>query len=98
MLKTIESNYGDDDDQNNNDYGCFEVRGDIEFLEGQYINNVNEETEYDGGEEDNNNEIDSDNLSYEELIVLEEIIGAGKRGVSEEEFSSCLRPFKFQSI
>ncbi|XP_039056176.1 E3 ubiquitin ligase BIG BROTHER-related-like [Hibiscus syriacus] len=95
MLETIESNYDNDDDQSNNGYEYFEVKGDLEFLDGRYINDINEDTEYD---DEDDNEIDLGNFSYEELIAWEEIIGVVKKGVSEEEFSSCLTPFKFRSI
>ncbi|GMI90238.1 hypothetical protein HRI_002693100 [Hibiscus trionum] len=108
MLDTIESNYDDVDDSStsydqssNNDYEYFGARVDLEFLERQYSNDVDEDTEYDYNEEDysdDDDEIDLDGFSYEELIALGEIIGVEKRGLSKEEISSCLVPFKFRSI
>ncbi|GMI82936.1 hypothetical protein like AT3G19910 [Hibiscus trionum] len=100
MLETIGSNYDDDDNDqsNNNDSEYFGVGDDLEFLEGQYIDNVVEDMEYDNSEEDDDDEIDLDDFSYEELIALGEMIGIVKRGLSEDEISSCLVPFKFRSI
>ncbi|XP_030444189.1 E3 ubiquitin ligase BIG BROTHER-related [Syzygium oleosum] len=42
-------------------------------------------------------DIDPDELSYEELIELGEIIGEEKRGLSLEQIGKCFRPFTFQS-
>ncbi|KAL4333653.1 hypothetical protein GQ457_07G022850 [Hibiscus cannabinus] len=104
MLDSIYDDNGDSsasyDQSINNDYECFEARGDLEFFERQYSNDVDEDTEYDYNEEeeDYDDDIDLDDFSYEELIILGEIIGVEKRGLSEEEISSCLVPFKFRSI
>ncbi|GMI90855.1 hypothetical protein HRI_002754800 [Hibiscus trionum] len=87
------------DQSNNNDYECFEARGDLEFLNRQYSNDVDEDTEYDHNEEeDYDDEFDLDDFSYEELIALGEIIGVEKRRLSGEEISSCLVPFKLRVI
>ncbi|XVF64519.1 hypothetical protein PTKIN_Ptkin09bG0175700 [Pterospermum kingtungense] len=96
MLETIES---DDEEasyesNNNNNYEYseegLEAGGDLDFLEGEDSNDDEDlEEEFD--------EIDPDDLSYEELIALGEIIGVEKRGLSEKEISSCLVPCKFQS-
>lgn len=42
-------------------------------------------------------DIDPDELSYEELIELGEIIGEEKRGLSLEQIGKCFRPCTFQS-
>ncbi|XVE95520.1 hypothetical protein REPUB_Repub02eG0104500 [Reevesia pubescens] len=102
MLETIESDDSEEYDSeashesnNNNDYEYFEslqAGGDLESqLEGQDSND-DEDME---SEED---EIDLDDLSYEELIALGEIIGVEKRGLSQNEISSSLVPCKFQSV
>lgn len=89
VLETIES---DDDDEevsyerNNNDYAY------------EYFEEEEEEGNDDEDMEEEFNEIDPDDLSYEELIALGEIIGVEKRGLSENEISSCLVPCKFQSV
>ncbi|CAL0319402.1 unnamed protein product [Lupinus luteus] len=57
------------------------------FLEGEGSN-------YDEMEED---EIDPDELSYEELLELGEFIGKENKGLSRNEISSCLYPYTFQS-
>ncbi|XP_048130369.1 E3 ubiquitin ligase BIG BROTHER-related-like [Rhodamnia argentea] len=41
--------------------------------------------------------IDPDELSYEELIELGEIIGEEKRGLSLEQIGKCFRPYTFRS-
>ncbi|OMO50421.1 Zinc finger, RING-type [Corchorus capsularis] len=100
-LESIESDSEEEEydseasyESNNNDYEYFErleAGGDLGFLEGQDSNDDDEDME----DED---EIDPDDLSYEELIALGEIIGVEKRGLSQNEISSCLVPCKFQSI
>ncbi|KAE9608981.1 hypothetical protein Lal_00020216 [Lupinus albus] len=58
------------------------------FLEGEGSNYDEMEMEED--------EIDPDELSYEELIELGEIIGKENRGLSRNEISSCLYPYTCQ--
>ncbi|XP_022766337.1 E3 ubiquitin ligase BIG BROTHER-related [Durio zibethinus] len=96
MLETIESDDNSESsyESNNNDYEYFEgleAGGDLEFVEEQDSND-------DEDMEDEEDEIDPDDLSYEELIALGEIIGVEKRGLSQDEISSCLIPCKFQSV
>ncbi|OIV96665.1 hypothetical protein TanjilG_09207 [Lupinus angustifolius] len=57
------------------------------FLEGEGSN-------YDVMEED---EIDPDELSYEELLELGEFVGKENKGLTRNEISSCLYPYTFQS-
>lgn len=66
-----------------------EEEADIEFLEGE-DSNSDQETEED--------DTDSDELSYEELVALGEIAGVENRGLSVDEISSSLRPYKSESV
>lgn len=77
-----ESSFDDDGSESNADFFESQEFGseDLQFLEGD-----DEEME----EED---EIDPDDLSYEELIELGEFIGEEKRGLSVNEIQSCLNP------
>ncbi|XP_075512661.1 uncharacterized protein LOC142548235 [Primulina tabacum] len=62
----------------------------IGFLdEDQYDFDYNEEMEED--------DIDPDELSYEELIALGEMVGAESKGISEAEISKHLNPLTCQS-
>ncbi|GAB4845320.1 hypothetical protein Ancab_038728 [Ancistrocladus abbreviatus] len=54
-----------------------------------------ESSESDQMEED---EIDPDQLSYEELIALGEIVGEESRGLSEEQISSSLHPYVCKNV
>lgn len=67
----------------------FSEDADIEFLEGEDSN-----SEQDVEEDDT----DSDELSYEELVALGEIAGVENRGLSVDEISSSLRPYKSESV
>lgn len=67
--------FGEEDDELN------------EFLEDQERNSNIEEDDF-LEEED---EIDPDQLSYEELIALGEFIGVEKRGLTPTEISTCLK-------
>ncbi|XP_010515040.1 PREDICTED: E3 ubiquitin ligase BIG BROTHER-related-like [Camelina sativa] len=67
--------YGEDEDEIN------------EFLEDQESSNFNPEEDDLLEEED---EIDPDQLSYEELIALGDFIGVEKRGLTPTEISTCL--------
>ncbi|XP_050213113.1 E3 ubiquitin ligase BIG BROTHER-related [Mercurialis annua] len=85
---------GDFSSQENNetiDYEFFESQ-DLGFLEGYDSNSDDEDM---GDEED---DIDPDELSYEELIALGEFIGEEKRGLSKEEISKCLNPFNYKCL
>ncbi|KAF7816834.1 E3 ubiquitin ligase BIG BROTHER-related-like [Senna tora] len=90
MLSTIDSEESSDDDESESSFDEdadfsesqeFELE-DLQFLEGEGSN-------YEEMEED---EIDPDDLSYEELIELGEFIGEEKRGLSANEIPSCLYP------
>ncbi|KAK7311544.1 hypothetical protein RJT34_09759 [Clitoria ternatea] len=86
MLSTIESESDEyiSDSSFDND--------DSDFLESQeFDNDEDDEMEV---EED---EIDPDELSYEELIELEEFIGEEAKGLSANEISLCLYPYTCQS-
>lgn len=87
----FEDDDNDDEDDyefNAEDYEYFSSRGiegDFGLLEGE------DSSSYYGMEEED--EIDPDNMSYEQLIELGEIIGEEKRGLSADQVSSCLQPF-----
>ncbi|KAJ0085081.1 hypothetical protein Patl1_08318 [Pistacia atlantica] len=100
MLTTIESESSDVDDQtdeeetfeNNYEYleGHNEFEAELEFLEGQDSNSEAD----DAMDEDEEDDIDVDELTYEELMALGEFIGEEKRGLSLNEISKCLHPSK----
>ncbi|KDP32837.1 hypothetical protein JCGZ_12129 [Jatropha curcas] len=77
------------EEYNGNDYEFFESQ-ELEFLEGQDSNSDEDDMEED--------DIDPDELSYEELIALGEFIGEEKRGLSMDEISKCLKPFKHKCV
>ncbi|XP_061358425.1 E3 ubiquitin ligase BIG BROTHER-related-like [Gastrolobium bilobum] len=95
-LATIQSDEDASDSSFNND------DGDADFLESQEFETNNpflegEGSNYDEEMEMEEDDIDPDELSYEELIELGEFIGEEKRGISANEISSCLSPYTYQS-
>ena len=92
-LETDSSEETDDDLDEDEDSSDFfpnhEVEEGLEFLEGEGSNS-DEDMEED--------DIDPDELSYEELIALGEIVGEESRGLSVEEISISLRPCKYHSF
>lgn len=100
MLETIvseteeessDSSYVSNDDMNDRindeDFEFFQNQGfeeEREFLE-------NEDMDQDDG-------LDVDELSYEELIALGEIIGVEKKGLSLNEVSSCLQSYVYKTM
>ncbi|TKY74265.1 E3 ubiquitin ligase BIG BROTHER-related [Spatholobus suberectus] len=98
MLTTIESegdeylsdsSFDNDDDGDPDFLESQEFGTDLQFLEGEGSNDDDEmEVEED--------EIDPDELSYEELMELGEFIGEETRGLSANEISLCLYPYKCQ--
>ncbi|XP_073225271.1 uncharacterized protein [Cicer arietinum] len=72
-----------------------ESENDDDFLEdeGSFIDDDDD----DGEMEMEEDEIDPDELSYEELIELGELIGDEKRGLSANEISSCLNSYTSQT-
>lgn len=87
ILTTIESD--SDEDEIEEDSSESNDDNDYEFSEGQDTNS-DEDMEED--------EIDPDELSYEELIELGEFIGQEKRGLSLNEISTCLHPCTYKSL
>lgn len=88
----------DEEEINDNYYEYFDSNGfgededEInEYLEDQESNSYVEEDDF-LEEED---EIDPDQLSYEELIALGEFIGVEKRGLTQTEISTCLKPSSY---
>ncbi|CAN1768315.1 E3 ubiquitin ligase BIG BROTHER-related [Linum perenne] len=87
-----------DSDAYGNDYEYFDIEQEAEFdgflEEGQGSNS----DDYDDGMEED--EIDPDDMSYEELLALGDLIGKEKRGLSLEQISAagCLRPRKLLEL
>ncbi|KAJ6954305.1 hypothetical protein NC652_005904 [Populus alba x Populus x berolinensis] len=76
-----------------NDYEFFESQefeSEMEFLQEGQDSNSDEDMEED--------EVDPDELSYEDLMALGEFIGQEKRGLSRNEIYRCLRPCKYASL
>ncbi|KAL2339780.1 hypothetical protein Fmac_007720 [Flemingia macrophylla] len=98
MLATIES----DSDECASASSFDDDDGDPDFLESQEIE---PELQFLGGEGSSDDdemevedEIDPDELSYEELMELGEFIGEETRGLSANEISLCLHPYTCQSV
>ncbi|KAI4337841.1 hypothetical protein L6164_016210 [Bauhinia variegata] len=79
-------NDADYDDEAADFFRSQSLEGDLQFLESEGSN----EDENEDMEED---EIDPDDLTYEELIELGEFMGAERRGLSANEIPSCLHPY-----
>ncbi|XP_034675281.1 E3 ubiquitin ligase BIG BROTHER-related [Vitis riparia] len=93
-LESDSSDETDDDEDSDDDSNDFfpnshETEEGLEFLEGEGSN-----SDQDMEEDD----IDPDQLSYEELIALGEIVGEESRGLSMEEISASLRPYTCHSL
>ncbi|KAK9271430.1 hypothetical protein L1049_027021 [Liquidambar formosana] len=92
-LSSIESDGDDDESISSCDDDPFfaspEVEAELEFLEGESSNTEMEMEE---------DEIDPDELSYEELMALGEIVGEESRGLSAEQISACLCPYICYSV
>ncbi|GFZ00447.1 RING/U-box superfamily protein [Actinidia rufa] len=70
-----------------------EMEAELEFSEGE--DDSSGDGDYDELMEED--DIDPDELSYEELIALGESVGDENRGLSLEQISSCLRPIAADS-
>ncbi|KAJ8762792.1 hypothetical protein K2173_022921 [Erythroxylum novogranatense] len=95
-LPSIESEIEEDGEtetssQNyDNDYEFFEgleFEGDVEYTESQDSSSDQDMEE---------DEVDPDELSYEELVALGEFVGEEKRGLSLTQISKCLLACKYQ--
>ncbi|TKY56122.1 E3 ubiquitin ligase BIG BROTHER-related [Spatholobus suberectus] len=88
-----DSSFDDNDDYNDDGDADFflsqEFETDLQFLESE---GSNDDYDDEGMEED---EIDVDELTYEELIELGDFIGQEKRGLSANEICSCLHSHTF---
>ncbi|WVZ18840.1 hypothetical protein V8G54_006162 [Vigna mungo] len=110
MLSTIESESdeylsdssidNDDDDGDPDFVESHEFDSDLQFLEDEESNDNDDDDDDDDEEEEEmeveEDEIDPDELSYEELMELGEFIGEETRGLSENEISMCLNPYTWQ--
>ncbi|GFY90457.1 hypothetical protein Acr_07g0006540 [Actinidia rufa] len=88
---TMLENDSDGEDDDDDDENILEMEAELEFLEGEDDSYGNYEELM---EED---DIDPDELSYEDLIALGEIVGDENTGLSLEQISSCLRPISADS-
>lgn len=89
LLPTIFQTNSDELESDSSDETDDEEDEGLEFLEGEGSN-----SDQDMEEDD----IDPDQLSYEELIALGEIVGEESRGLSMEEISASLRPYTCHSL
>nr|KYP45679.1 RING finger protein 44 [Cajanus cajan] len=88
-----ESSFGDNyDDEDAEFFLSQEFEADLQFLESEGSND-----DYDDEGMEEEDEIDVDELTYEELIELGDFIGQEKRGLSANEISSCLHSHTFHS-
>ncbi|XP_028775046.1 E3 ubiquitin ligase BIG BROTHER-related-like [Neltuma alba] len=79
-----ESSFEDDEDEDADFSESQEFEfGDLQFLEGEGSNDEDMEED----------EIDPDEMSYEELIELAEFIGEERKGLPANEIPSCLHPY-----
>ncbi|MED6152569.1 hypothetical protein PIB30_093281 [Stylosanthes scabra] len=82
-------NEQDDNDDNADFFTSYEFEpSDLQFLESEGSNYGDEDMD----------DLDVDELTYEELIELEDFIGKEKRGLSSNEVSSCLHSYTFDSV
>ncbi|XP_057511906.1 E3 ubiquitin ligase BIG BROTHER-related-like [Actinidia eriantha] len=81
------------DDDEDEDDDSQEMEAELEFSEGE--DDSSGDGDYDELMEED--DIDPDELSYEELIALGESVGDENRGLSLEQISSCLRPIAADS-
>lgn len=103
-LATIESTSEEDDDEDSyhdddaDEY--FEsqaIQAELEFLEGEEDEEEEEDSSSSGDDIDDEemdeylDDLDPDELSYEELIAIGEFIGEEKRGLSISDIPTCLR-------
>ncbi|KAL2504698.1 RING/U-box superfamily protein [Abeliophyllum distichum] len=85
-----DDNDDDDDDDDDDDFFNSELQPELGFLEEEEYNSGDMEMEED--------DVDPDELSYEELIALGEMVGVESKGLSEAEISRHLHPFAWKSL
>ncbi|PSS26460.1 E3 ubiquitin ligase BIG BROTHER-related like [Actinidia chinensis var. chinensis] len=92
--------------ENDNDGEDYDDYDEDDEVEEEDIQEMEAELEFSEGEDDSNgnyeelmeeDDIDPDELSYEDLIALGEIVGDENTGLSLEQISSCLRPISADS-
>ncbi|KAK7301411.1 hypothetical protein RJT34_12275 [Clitoria ternatea] len=97
-----ESSFEGGDNDNDDDADFFlsqEFESELQFLESEGSNG-DDDYDYDNDDDEEGMEedgIDVDELTYEELIELGDFIGQEKRGLSANEVSSCLHSYTFNS-
>lgn len=99
-LGTIESDSDEDEDErsDSNSNNGLDTNASLQsqFLADDEETNENEDMAED--DDEGYEDFDFDELTYEELIALGELIGEEKRGLPLNEIPSCLHSSKFQSI
>ncbi|XP_040997334.1 E3 ubiquitin ligase BIG BROTHER-related [Juglans microcarpa x Juglans regia] len=95
MLTTIEST-SEEDEEEESDFSD-SYHDDIEYL-GAELEFPEEEDSNSDEEMDEDDGLDIDELSYEDMIALGEFIGEEKRGLSTSEIPKCLSACKYQSM
>ncbi|XP_073019894.1 uncharacterized protein [Primulina eburnea] len=103
-IPVIESQETDEDNTSASDRSADE---DFEFSEDEFFYSEiqsdqigfldDDRYDFDYNEEMEEDDIDPDELSYEELIALGEMLGAESKGISETEISKHLNPLTCQS-
>ncbi|XP_059455598.1 E3 ubiquitin ligase BIG BROTHER-related [Corylus avellana] len=97
-----ESNASDDDSYHDDDAEYFEsqkVQAELELLEREEEEEDSSSDDDDYDEEmDELDDLDPDELSYEELIAIGEFIGEEKRGLSITDIPTCLRACRCQPV
>jgi E3 ubiquitin-protein ligase BIG BROTHER-like protein len=109
-LATIESISEEDDESNASDdvsyhdddaeyFESQEVQAELELLEREEEEEEEDSSSDDDDEEmDELDDLDPDELSYEELLAIGEFIGEEKRGLSITDIPTCLRVCKCQPV
>ncbi|KAG6674259.1 hypothetical protein I3842_15G033300 [Carya illinoinensis] len=104
-LTTIESTSEGDEEEEESDIfsdSYHDDEDDIEYPEisqdiGAELEPLEEENSSSDEEMDEDDGLDLDELSYEDMIALGEFIGEEKRGLSTREIPTCLSACKYQS-
>ncbi|XP_073158872.1 E3 ubiquitin ligase BIG BROTHER-related-like [Henckelia pumila] len=99
VMPTIESETDEDetsasDESTDEDFDFSEDEFFYSEIQSDQIGFFDEDDPFEEMEED---DIDPDELSYEELIALGEMVGAESKGISEDEISKYLNPLTCQS-
>jgi E3 ubiquitin-protein ligase BIG BROTHER-like protein len=97
MLETIESDT-EEDEMDDDDDSSYDADDFINRYEFQADLDQPPEEEYSSTDEDMDDFIPDEEMSYEELLALGEFIGEEKRGLSINDIPSCLHPCKCKLV